>query len=91
MCYDRRMAKIASRELRNETRRLLERVEAGEDIVITVGGRDVAVLKPVTARRRWMSGPALFDDLERMQADPGLRQELDEMQEDTTEDPDLPW
>ena len=35
-CYTCRMARVASRELRNQTRALLERVEAGEEITITV-------------------------------------------------------
>ena len=37
---------VASRELRNNTRELLDRVEAGETITITVEGRPVAVLQP---------------------------------------------
>lgn len=85
------MTKVASRALRNQTRQLLERVEAGEDVVITVDGREVAVLKPVGPRHRWISSAVVFEGLERWQADPGLRQELDEMQSDTTEDPDGPW
>src|SRR5688572_25744690 len=38
-CYDRRMTEVASRELRNNTRALLDRVAGGEEITITVGGR----------------------------------------------------
>lgn len=38
MRYIRGMTEVASRELRNDTRGLLRRVEAGEDIVITVDG-----------------------------------------------------
>jgi len=43
------------RELRNTTRALLERVEEGEQVVITVDGRAVASLQPVGSRPRWMS------------------------------------
>ena len=39
------MADVASRDLRNNTRALLERVEAGESITITVDGRPVATLR----------------------------------------------
>jgi prevent-host-death family protein len=38
------MAEVASRELRNRTRALLDRVQAGEGITITVDCRSVAVL-----------------------------------------------
>ena len=45
VCYVRRMADVASRDLRNNTRALLDRVEAGESITITVDGRPVATLR----------------------------------------------
>ena len=38
------VGEVASRELRNDTRGVLRRVEAGEHVVITVDGRPVAVL-----------------------------------------------
>jgi len=37
---------VASRALRNDTRGVLRRVEAGEHVIITVNGRPVAVLAP---------------------------------------------
>ena len=49
------MTSVASRELRNHTRSLLDRVFAGETITITVDGREVAELRPVARRRRWVS------------------------------------
>ena len=49
------MTEVASRELRNNTRSVLARVEAGEEITITVDGRPVADLVPVGRRRRWIS------------------------------------
>lgn len=85
------MTRIASRELRNETRRVLERVEAGEDVTITVGGREVAVLRPVNGRKRWVDGPAFFAELSRTQADAGLASELAELLPDTTDDLADPW
>lgn len=91
MCYIDYMTRVASRELRNETRRLLERVESGEDIVITVDGRDVAVLKPVAGRRRWVDGRSFFERLARTQADASLQHELDELLPDTTDDIRDPW
>ena len=50
------MGSVASRELRNRTRSLLDRVEAGESITITVDGRPVAVLSR-------QADPHLSDDL----------------------------
>ena len=52
------MATIPQKELRNRVGEVLRRAEAGEEITITVAGRPVAQLGP-TARRRWVSGPAL--------------------------------
>ncbi|MEJ7695264.1 MAG: type II toxin-antitoxin system prevent-host-death family antitoxin [Candidatus Limnocylindrales bacterium] len=40
------MTNVASRELRNNTRAVLARVEAGESITITVDGRPVATIEP---------------------------------------------
>ena len=58
MCYIRPIAEIATRELRNDTRAVLARVEAGEPVTITVNGRAVAVLEPLRTRRRWVGlGP----------------------------------
>ena len=41
------MKSVASRELRNNTRALLEKVEAGQSIAITVDGRAVATIEPI--------------------------------------------
>ncbi len=76
---------IASRELRNDTRGVLRRVEAGEQLVITVDGRPVAMLGPLSSRRRWSSSD-LLDRIEQHQADAGIRQELQELAPDTVAD-----
>jgi prevent-host-death family protein len=47
VCYTWSMVEVASRDLRNDTRGLLRGVDPGEDIVITVDGRRVAVLRPI--------------------------------------------
>jgi prevent-host-death family protein len=80
------MTEVASRALRNDTRALLMRVEAGEDVTITVDGRPVAVLRPIAARPRWMSGPELFLRLSRHQSDPALATDLSELLPDMTDD-----
>jgi prevent-host-death family protein len=57
-------------ELPNNTRELLERVKAGEDVIITVAGRPAGVLEPVASRGRWLPrrefaamAPETTDDL----------------------------
>ncbi len=82
------MSEVASRELRNDTAGVLGRVQAGEDVVITVNGRRVARLVPVqAARRRWLPREELARRLRTAQADPGLREELAVLAGDTTDDP----
>ena len=86
MCYVRRMADVASRDLRNNTRALLERVEAGESITITVDGRPVATLEPAGRRPRFMARDQFVRDLLTRRADPALRSELRDLAPDTTDD-----
>ncbi len=83
------MTDVASRELRNNTRRLLARVEAGESITITVDGHPVATLEPIERRPRAMSREEFIRRLLPAQADPGLRGDLRELNPDTTDD--IPW
>ncbi len=52
------MATIPQKELRNNVGEVLRRAEAGEEITITVAGREVARLGPI-GRRRWVGGTAL--------------------------------
>lgn len=49
---------IQQKQLRNKVGEILRRVEAGEEITVTVAGRPVAELSPLR-RHRWVSGPAL--------------------------------
>ena len=80
---------VASRELRNRTRQLLERVEAGEDVTITVDGRPVARLTRAAGKPRWVSREVLRSWLAQASADPGLRRDLDEMLTEMVDDRDL--
>ena len=82
------MHEIASRELRNDTRGVLERVEAGESITIMVNGRPIATLEPIRNRRRWIRRDQFVRTLE--QADPGLAAELRALAPETTDDIPLP-
>ena len=80
------MAEVASRDLRNNTRGLLNRVEAGEAITITIDGRPVAVLQPVGRRPRWLAREEFIRRVLPHQADPGLASELAKLAPDTTDD-----
>jgi prevent-host-death family protein len=81
------MTEVASRVLRNDTAGVLKRVQAGEDITVTVNGKAVAQLSALQPdRRRWLRRDELLRRLERKQADPALRQELAELAGDTTDD-----
>ena len=86
MCYTRGVAEIASRELRNDTRGVLRRVEAGEHVVITVDGHPVAVLTPIPGRPRWIPRQEFIRRFASKQADPGLARELRELNPDQTDD-----
>jgi prevent-host-death family protein len=80
------MTEVASRQLRNETRALLDRVAAGEDITITVDGRPVAKLVPLETRQRWMFRDTFSARILGHQADPGLSADLGALAPDTTDD-----
>ncbi|OBF84354.1 prevent-host-death family protein [Mycobacterium sp. 852002-51163_SCH5372311] len=81
------MSEVASRELRNDTAGLLRRVQAGEDVTVTVKGKPVALLTALRpTRTRWLSRDELLRRLARAQADPALRQQLAELAGDTTDD-----
>ncbi len=54
------MTSVGTRELRNGTADLLRRVQAGEQITITVNGEPVAELVPVRPSRR---RPLTYDEL----------------------------
>lgn len=78
---------VASRELRNDTAGVLRRVQAGEDVVITVNGRPVARMTAIRPpRRRWLPAAELVGRLRVAQADPGFRQDLARLAGETTDD-----
>ena len=80
------MSSVASRELRNNTRALLDRVDAGEEITITVDGRPVALLAPISRRPAWLTRAEFARRIVGRQADAALRDELRELAPDTTDD-----
>lgn len=81
------MVMVAARELRNDTSRVLRRVEDGEVVVITLRGRPVAQLTALpNTRRRWLPGSEFVARLRTAQADAGLRDDLALLAGDTTDD-----
>jgi prevent-host-death family protein len=83
------MTDVASRDLRNNTRALLERVEAGESITITVDGRPVATLEPARRRPRFVSRDVFVNEGMTNRADAGLRADLRDLAPDDTDDRSL--
>ena len=84
------MTEVASRELRNNTRSVLDRVASGEKVTITVDGRAVAELVPVAPRPRWLSRADFVARVLDRQADAGLATDLDDFTGGETTD-DLRW
>jgi antitoxin (DNA-binding transcriptional repressor) of toxin-antitoxin stability system len=66
---------------------VLRRVEAGESVVITVRGKPVADLVPHKPDEpRWVGANEVVELLEKYSADPGLRDDLERIAGDTTDD-----
>lgn len=80
------MTVVASRELRNDTAGVLRRAQAGEELTITVNGQPVARLTAAPPPQRWLPRAELVARLRRHQADPGLRDDLDRLAGETTDD-----
>lgn len=78
---------VASRELRNDTAGLLRRVEEGERVVITRRGKPVADLIPHRhMTSRWFTPDEVMEVIEHNSADPGLRDDLERLVGETTDD-----
>ena len=79
------MTDLPARELRNNVSEVLRRVEAGERLRVTVSGRPVAELAPLTRRPTTMPWTQFQQSLEGARADPGLAGELAALLPDTTD------
>ncbi|MEJ5914506.1 type II toxin-antitoxin system Phd/YefM family antitoxin [Pseudokineococcus sp. 1T1Z-3] len=83
------MTTIGSRYLCNHTAEVLGQVAEGTPVTVTVNGSPVAEISPVRAGRRpFLSRADLADLLRRHQSDPGLRDDLDALAGETTDDLD---
>jgi len=67
---------VTSEDLRDRTREVLRRVQSGERLRVTVEQRPVAALIPFDRRSSWVARGRLIDCI--VQADPGLRNELED-------------
>lgn len=66
---------------------MLRRVQSGETVVITVRGKPVADLVPHRDDApKWMPREELVELLKTHSADPGLRDDLERIAGDTTDD-----
>jgi prevent-host-death family protein len=84
------MVEVATRELRNDTAGVLRRVEAGETIVITVRGKPVAdLVQHRPEGPRWLGPDEVVDLLSKYSADPGLRDDLNRLAGETTDEDGL--
>lgn len=84
MCYSQYMSTVGLRELRQQASELVRRVEAGEEVVVTVAGRPSARLVTAAARRwrSWSDVAELFDG----NADPDWDSDRDRIDQ-TVRDP----
>ena len=80
------MTRVPSRELRNETAKILRRAVAGEQIEITVNGEAVAMISPlITGRSHWTARADFVSKLVSIQADSRLRDDLAELEAEAEE------
>jgi len=83
------MTTVASRDLRNHTADVLRQVAGGTTVTVTVNGKAVAEISPVTSRRsQFFSRTDIRRLVESVQADAGLAAELDQLAGETTDDLD---
>lgn len=83
------MSTIASRDLRNHTRSVLDQVAAGAIVTVTVNGRPVAEIRsPQGSLRTSLTRVEVSRLLERRQLDDSLGDDLAWISEETTDDLD---
>lgn len=82
------MAEVSARDLRNHTREVLERVERGESIEITVDRRPVAELRPPRRKPSFIPTQEMLDLIREHGADPGLLDDIAFIREQRVDFPD---
>jgi prevent-host-death family protein len=77
---------IGVRDLRNRTSQVIDAVQAGERVTLTVHGQPVADIVPHGRRAQWLAGAQLREQLRHRAADPELARELDGLAGQTLEE-----
>jgi prevent-host-death family protein len=77
---------IGVRDLRNRTSQVIDAVQAGERVTLTVHGEPIADIVPHGRRARWLSGAHLHTQLRDRAADAGLSRELDDLAGQTVDE-----
>ena len=80
------MKDVPARDLRNDVSAVLRRVEGGERLRVTVSGRPVAELVPLTSRPQRIGWDAFLENSESWRADRELLHDLADLLPDTTDD-----
>ena len=81
-------AKVAVRDLRNDTRGVLDRVTAGETLTLTVRGRSMATIAPLRLDRRWIPRAEFVRLVLGLQPDEALASDIDVLTPETTDELD---
>jgi prevent-host-death family protein len=79
-------ATVSVRELRNRVSEVLRRVEAGERLTVTVNGRPVATLEPISPKRRFIPWDEAMEMIRRNPADPAMLDDIRSALTDTVDD-----
>jgi len=85
------VATIPQRDLRNRVGEMLRRAEAGERLTVTVDGRPVAELGPLSTGRRLPGADALRSLLADAPADAAWARDLASMREQDRASARDPW
>jgi prevent-host-death family protein len=81
-------AKVAVRDLRNDTRGVIDRVTAGETLTLTVRGRSMATIAPLRLDRRWFTRAEFVRLVLGLKPDEALASDIDAMAPETTDELD---
>jgi prevent-host-death family protein len=84
------VADVPARDLRNDVSGVLRRVEKGERLRVTVSGRPVAELIPLSPRPSSIAWEAFIERSDEWRADPDLATELADLLPGTTDDAPIP-
>jgi prevent-host-death family protein len=79
-------SKVAVRDLRNDTRAVLDRVTAGETLTLTVRGRSMATIAPLRLDRRWVPRAEFVRKILALEPDEALEADARAVSPETTDE-----